>query len=423
MYGELSEGLVFSLISGILPAFQKKGGRICMAPKKKNVVKQPVAQAPEETKKTEVHTPPKKAHTGPITTMEELLSQTGYALKGVKKGDVLEGTIIRVSTKEIGVDIGGKTEGVVIDRELEQYRDTLLALKPGDSVTATVIVAENDRGQSVLSLRKHIFEKRWVELIEAQKLGTPVEVVCRDQVRGGMLVDCAGIRGYIPQSQLDSQTVKQVDKMTNRKLMAKVMEVDQATNRLIFSQRAIAEEANLTRQKALLESITVGDVVEAKVTGVVPFGAFAKFTITKDSESHDIEGLIHISEIAWEKVEDPNQYMKTGDQIKVKIIGIDANTGKLTLSVKQLLPDPWENVLDMFEKDTTVKGTVSRVTPYGIFVTLSPGVDGLIHISKVSPGEEPKPGDEITCTIEDIQPEKRKISLSMTLTEKPIGYR
>jgi len=393
-----------------------------MAPKKKTSPKQTVPSVTEEKKEVQKASPV-KIHTGPATTMEELLSQTGYALKGVKKGDVMDGTIVRVSAKEIGVDIGGKTEGVVIDRELEQYKDTLLALKPGDFVTATVIVAENDRGQSVLSLRKHIFEKRWVELAEAQKIGTPIEVVCRDQVRGGMLVDAAGMRGYIPQSQLDGATLKQLDKMANRKLMVKVMEVDQATNRLIFSQRALAEEANLSRQKALLESIQVGDVVEAKVTGVVPFGAFAKFTITKESESHDIEGLIHISEIAWEKVEDPNQYMKNGDQIKVKIIGIDSNTGKLTLSIKQLLPDPWENVLDMFEKDTTVKGTVSRVTPYGIFVTLSPGVDGLIHISKVSPGEEPKPGDEITCTIEDIQPEKRKISLSMTLTEKPIGYR
>jgi len=393
-----------------------------MAPKKKTSPKQTVPSVTEEKKEVQKASPV-KTHTGPATTMEELLSQTGYALKGVKKGDVMDGTIVRVSAKEIGVDIGGKTEGVVIDRELEQYKDTLLALKPGDFVTATVIVAENDRGQSVLSLRKHIFEKRWVELAEAQKIGTPIEVVCRDQVRGGMLVDAAGMRGYIPQSQLDGATLKQLDKMANRKLMVKVMEVDQATNRLIFSQRALAEEANLSRQKALLESIQVGDVVEAKVTGVVPFGAFAKFTITKESESHDIEGLIHISEIAWEKVEDPNQYMKNGDQIKVKIIGIDSNTGKLTLSIKQLLPDPWENVLDMFEKDTTVKGTVSRVTPYGIFVTLSPGVDGLIHISKVSPGEEPKPGDEITCTIEDIQPEKRKISLSMTLTEKPIGYR
>jgi len=355
--------------------------------------------------------------------MEELLSMTGYFLKGVKKGDVVEGAVTRVTPKEITVDIGGKTEGVVIDRELEVYKEALMALKIGDKVVAQVIVAENDRGQSVLSLRRSIFEKRWAMLIQAQKDGTPVEVILKEPVRGGILVDCGGLRGYIPQSQIDTSLSKQLDKASGRRISVKVMEVDKDTNRLIFSQRAITEEETLIKQKELLSVVTVGETVKATVTGVVSFGAFAKFTITKDGTERDVEGLIHISEIAWEKVDDPNQYLKSGDTIKVKIIGVDTESGKLTLSLKQLLPDPWEHVLDMFEKDSQVKGTVSRVTPYGIFITLSPGVEGLIHISKISPGEEPKVGEEITCIVEDVQPEKRKISLSMTLTEKPIGYR
>jgi len=393
-----------------------------MAPKKKLDKQTPiVAEEIATTKKEEVKPQPPKKITA--TTMAELLAQTGYSLKGLKKGDVVEGTVTRVTPKEVTIEIGGKTEGVVIDRELESYRDTILALKVGDRVTAQVIVAENDRGQSVLSLRKSIFEKQWTGLTDKQKSGEPIEVLLKELVRGGMLVDCGGLRGYIPQSQFDSATSKQLDKMVGRRMPVKVMEVEQASNRLIFSQRAMTEEANLSKQKELLELIKVGDIVEAKVTGVVPFGAFAKFSVSKDNESHDIEGLIHISEIAWEKVEDPGQYIKTNDTVKVKVIGIDEKTGKMTLSLKQLLPDPWEHVLDMFEKDTQVKGTVSRVSPYGVFVNLSPGIDGLIHISKISPGEEPKVGDEITVNIEDIQPEKRKISLSMTLTEKPIGYR
>ena len=356
-------------------------------------------------------------------TMEELLSMTGYNLKGVKKGDVVEGVVTRVVPKEITVEIGGKTEGVVIDRELENYRDMLMALKPGDKVIAQVIVAENDRGQSVLSLRRSIFEKRWVDLAENQKNATPVEVILKEPVRGGILVDFGGLRGYIPQSQLDSGLSKQMDKISGRRVTVKVVEVDKETNRLVFSQRAISEGATLAKQKEVLDALTVGESVQATITGVVPFGAFAKLSVTKDGTQHDVEGLIHISEIAWEKVEDPGQYLKIGDSVKIKVIGVDSTTGKLTLSLKQLLPDPWEHVLDMFEKDSNVKGKVSRVTPYGIFVILSPGVEGLVHISKVSPGEEPKVGDEITCLIEDIQPDKRKISLSMALTEKPIGYR
>lgn len=356
-------------------------------------------------------------------TMEELLSMTGYALKGVKKGDVVEGAVTRVSPKEITIDIGGKTEGVVIDRELENYRDMLMALKPGDKVVAQVIVAENDRGQSVLSLRRSIFEKRWEELAARQKSGEAVDVVLKEPVRGGILVDFGGLRGYIPQSQLDGAFTKQGERVTGRKVSVKVVEVDRETNRLVFSQRAISEGATLARQKELLDALTVGESVQATITGVVPFGAFARLSVTKNGEKHDIEGLIHISEIAWEKVEDVGQYLKVGDNVKVKIIGVDPATGKLTLSLKQLLPDPWEHVLDMFEKDTTVKGTVSRVSPYGVFVTLSPGVEGLIHISKIAPGEEPKSGQEITCLIEDIKPDQRKISLSMALTEKPMGYR
>ncbi len=356
-------------------------------------------------------------------TMDELLSMTGYSLKGVKKGDQVEGVVARVTPKEVTIDIGSKTEGVVIDRELETYRDALMMLTPGEKVVAQVIVAENDRGQSVLSLRKSIFDKRWEALADHQKSGTPVDVIVKEVVRGGVLVDFGGLRGYIPQSQLDGGLTKQLDKIIGRKIQVKIVEVDKATNRLVFSQRAISDGALLAKQKEVLDALAVGDTVTATITGVVPFGAFAKIKVSKDEKEFEVEGLIHISEIAWEKVEDPGQYLKVGDTVKVKVIGIDTETGKLTLSLKQLLPDPWENVLDMFEKDSNVKGTVSRVSPYGIFVTLSPGIEGLIHISKITPGEEPKAGDEMTCLIEDIKPEQRKISLSVALTEKPIGYR
>src|SRR3990170_834173 len=157
-------------------------------------------------------------------TMEELLATTGYALKGLKKGDVIEGTVAFVSPKEVRIDIGSKTEGVVIDRELENFKDALMALKPGDRVVCQVIVAENDRGQSVLSLRRSIFEKKWQELADHIKSGDQVEVICREAVRGGILVDYGGIRGYIPQSQLDAAGFKQMDKLNGRSIQAKVIE-------------------------------------------------------------------------------------------------------------------------------------------------------------------------------------------------------
>lgn len=365
---------------------------------------------------------PKTKTTG-ASSMEELLAKTGYTLKGLKKGDTVTAVITRISAREIALDTGSKTEGVVMDKEIENYRDMLAKLNVGDTVTAQVVVAENDRGQSVLSIRKSLLEKRWATLADVQKNGEAIEVVLRDPVRGGVLVDYGGIRGYIPLSQLDTAVAKQLDKATGRRIKVKVIEVDAATNRLVFSQRAIAEEVTLARQKELLDVIPVDKTVEASITGVAPFGAFAKFEVEKDGVKHEVEGLIHISEIAWEKVDDPNQYLKSGDKIKVKVIGVDEKTGKVTLSVKQLLPDPWEHVLDMFEKDSQVKGTVTRTSPYGIFVELAPGVEGLIHVSKVIPGTEPNVGEEITCLVEEVKADQRKISLSMALTEKPIGYR
>lgn len=367
--------------------------------------------------------PKKQKSSKAASSMEELLKNSGYTLKGIKKGDTMTGVITRMSAREIALNVGGKTEGVVMDRELETYKDMLSHLKPGDTVVCQVIVAENDRGQSVLSIRKSLLEKRWQSLTDVQKAGEAVDVVLREQVRGGVLVDYGGIRGYIPMSQLDSTLAKQLDKVTGRRIKVKVIEVDAATNRLVFSQRAITEEAALSKQKELLDAVAVDSTVEATITGVAPFGAFAKFSVEKEGTKHDIEGLVHISEIAWEKVDDPNQYLKSGDTLKVKVIGVDAASGKVTLSLKQLLPDPWEHVLDMFEKDSQVKGKVTRTTPYGIFVELTPGIEGLIHISKVTPGSEPKSGDEITCIVEEVKPDQRKISLAMALTEKPIGYR
>lgn len=379
-----------------------------------------MAKKQADVKVIEEKTSDKKS---PATSMEELLKKTGYNLKGLKKGDVVEGVITRMTTREIALNIGGKTEGIVMDKELETYREMLSRLSVGATVTAQVIIAENDRGQSVLSIRKALLDTRWTQLSDLQKSGESVEVALRESVRGGVLVDYGGLRGYVPLSQLDATLSKQLDKAVGRRIKVKVIEVDAPTNRLVFSQRAITEEAVLAKQRDLIDAVPLDTSVEATITGVAPFGAFAKFSVQKEKEAHDVEGLIHISEIAWEKVDDPNQYLKTGDTLKVKVIGVDAKTGKVTLSLKQLLPDPWEHVLDMFEKDTQVKGKVTRVSPYGIFVELSPGVEGLIHVSKVAPGQEPKAGDEIMCLIEDLKPDQRKISLSMALTEKPMGYR
>lgn len=350
-------------------------------------------------------------------TMEELLSSTGYKMKNWQRGTVIEAKVLDVSAKHILLDIGGKSEAIVHEKELPYIGDLLETLKVGDSVPVQVVNPENERGQTVVSLRKSAVVKRWDTLNEKLKKDQSVDVIIKEMSRGGFLVDFMGLRGFIPMSQVDSELSRQGDRVVGRKLQVKILEVDREANRLVFSQLA----GGLSdAQKRALSKVEVGKTYSGEVKGIAPFGAFVNVSIT---EGAVLPGLIHISEIAWEKVENPNDYLKIGQTVEVKIIGVDQKVGKLTLSLKQLVADPWEDVMKVFSIDQTVRGKVTRLTQYGAFVSLLPGIEGLVHISKIPPGTEPKVGEEVECIIEEITPDKRKVSLSLVTHAKPIGYR
>ncbi len=349
--------------------------------------------------------------------MEELLSSTGYKMKNWQRGTVIEAKVLDVSAKHILLDIGGKSEAIVHEKELPYIGDLLETLKVGDSVPVQVVNPENERGQTVVSLRKSAVVKRWDTLNEKLKKDQSVDVIIKEMSRGGFLVDFMGLRGFIPMSQVDSELSRQGDRVVGRKLQVKILEVDREANRLVFSQLA----GGLSdAQKRALSKVEVGKTYSGEVKGIAPFGAFVNVSIT---EGAVLPGLIHISEIAWEKVENPNDYLKIGQTVEVKIIGVDQKVGKLTLSLKQLVADPWEDVMKVFSIDQTVRGKVTRLTQYGAFVSLLPGIEGLVHISKIPPGTEPKVGEEVECIIEEITPDKRKVSLSLVTHAKPIGYR
>ncbi len=374
----------------------------------------PIPPADSTIKKGE-----KKTKTSPEpVTMEELLSQTGYLIKGHKRRDMVEGTITTVTPRSLLLDIGGKSEAVVHEKEIPFITDLLKELHVGERITVQVVNPENDRGQTVVSLRKTALNKRWELLGEKMKQNETVEVVIREMSRGGFLVDYAGLRGFIPLSQIDSEFTRLGDRASGRRLTVKIIELDRGANRLVLSQSGHTTQSE--KQKEALKLVEIGKTYKAEVTGIAPFGAFVSVAITPEV---NLSGLIHISEIAWEKVESTASYIKTGQRLDVKAIGADQTNGKLTLSLKQLTPDPWLDVVKMFSIDQTIKGKVARVSDYGIFVTLLPGIEGLIHISKLAPGEEPKLGEDIECTVEEVIPEKRKISLSLVTHAKPIGYR
>lgn len=350
-------------------------------------------------------------------TMEELLSQTNYAFKSWQRGQMLTGTITSISNKHVVIDIGGKSEAIIHEKEIPYIADILVDLKAGETVSVYVVNPENDRGQTVVSLRRTAMSKRWELLAEKLKKGEAITVTIKDFTKGGFLVDYMGLRGFIPLSQVDAELSRAGEKGYGRRLQVKIIEADKNTNRLVLSQLAGSmSEA----QKGAIKAVEIGKVYPAQITGVAPFGAFVSVKISQETA---LPGLIHISEIAWEKVENVGNYFKVGQTVEVKVINVDKNLGKLTLSVKQLLTDPWQDAAKMLSIDQIVKGKVTRVSDYGVFVQFLPGIEGLVHISKLSPGAEPKVGEEVECTIEEIIPDKRKISLSMITHAKPIGYR
>ena len=362
--------------------------------------------------------------------MEELLKTTGYELKGLKKGQTVEGLVTDITKKMILIDIGAKTEGVVVDKEYEVAREMMQNLTVGDTVEAIVGSPENDRGQILLSLRQTVMNKRWEFFDELLKTGKAIQVKGLEVNKGGIIVKVQGVRGFVPSSQFGREYLGRLNNLQNKSFEVKVIEVDREKNRLIFSEKAVSEQEALAQQSEALKTVKVNDELEGVVSGIMPFGVFVRASVAskkskkdKEDESLFLEGLVHISEISWEKVDNPGMHFKTGDKIKVKVIGVDEKSARLNLSVKQLSDDPWVKIAEKYPEGSKVKGEITRLAAFGAFVNLAPGVDGLIHISKIPTDKEFKAGQKIECFVEQVDLAHRRMSLSLALMKKPVGYK
>lgn len=348
-------------------------------------------------------------------TMDELLTQTGYALKGLKRGNLVEGVITYISPREILVDVGAKSEGIVSDRDFALLSDLLKTLKVGDKVTAYVVNPEDDSGRLILSLRKAGFDYKWKTLAEAKEKGEMVSVRGLEANRGGLIVDWQNLRGFIPASQIAISFAGRPQELVGQNIQVKILEVEQKNNRLIFSQKATQTVEDEAKLKESLAKIKIGQTYEGVVSGITSFGLFVNV--------EGIEGLVHISEIAWEKINDPNEYFKVGDKIQVLVLEADKASGRLNLSIRKLSPDPYEKLAKSYTQEKLIKGKIVKLTNFGAFVRLEEGIEGLIHISKIPPDREFRLGEEVECLIESIDSQKRKISLALALKEKPVGYK
>lgn len=347
--------------------------------------------------------------------MEELLKKTGYKLFGLKRGEFIEGRVTEIKKKTVLVDIGAKSEGIVIGKDYEEVEGYIKELKVGDTVLCYIKQPENESGQIILSLRKAAEDWKWGFFEEKLSTGEPIEVKTYEVNRGGMIAQSRGVQGFIPASQFAKKYQGHLEELINNVLKVKVIEIERSNNRLIFSEKAVSEAKLMAKKKKLLEKIKIGDKLEGIVSSLTPFGIFV--------ETKGLEGLVHISEISWGKVEDPNDYFKAGDKIKVKVVGIDKATGRLNLSVKQLMPDPWEKVEEKYQAGRKLTGKVTNLAPFGAFVNFEAGIEGLLHISKIPIDFDIDVGSKVKVEVESVDPENRRMSLSLILKKKPVGYK
>ncbi len=346
-------------------------------------------------------------------SMDELLAASEENAQPVAAGETVTGKVLSIKKHEILVDLGARGIGIVPRREVSFARN----LNVGDEVTASVIEAEMADGSVLLSLRKAAKEKGWDEIQSRIDNSEIIEIIPFDANRGGLLAEYEGIRGFLPVSQLSAEhyprvgsadkdeILQRLNALVNNPMKVRILDANRKDNKLIFSEKEAVKDGLAER----FAELNVGDVVKGIVTGVVDFGAFVNVD--------GVEGLIHISEISWERVNNPADYVKVGDTVEAKIIAIDKE--RLSLSIKQLTQDPWLSEVENLKRGDEVEGTITRITPFGAFVQISPAVEALVHVSELGNGNGVDPEKVFTLNerkkfkVLDIDKDGRTISLTI----------
>jgi small subunit ribosomal protein S1 len=348
--------------------------------------------------------------------------------KTFDKGEVTTGRVVTVKEGEVLVNVGGRAEGVISGRELS-FCGKRKKLEEGAEVLVYVMNPENDKGQLELSIRKTGEAQKWHQLDEAQENGEVLEVTVIEANNGGVIVSIdKDLRGFIPTSQLDNKRIypvggfenkqeaskelqKKLAGLINDKIKAKIIEINRKKNRVILSEKLVSADADLELRDKTLKQCKVGGILKGEVTGIAPFGLFVN--------ASGLEGLVHLSEISWDKVENPADFYKVGDEVKVQIIGIEDDGRRIAYSIKRLLDDPWEDIIKKYKVGQRVKGKIQKIVEYGAFVRIDEKVNGLIHISELSddlvsdPAKFVQVGKTYELEIISISKSERHLGLSL----------
>lgn len=367
--------------------------------------------------------PKKKFKDQTGSAMANLMEQDTKIKNLPKVGDIVKGTVLSASRKEVLLDIGGVMTGIIRTKELYNDDEDLANLQPGAEAEATVLELEDEQGMMGLSFRFAGHQKTWAVLQEFKEKGQTVQAKIIDANKGGLLITLNTTPGFLPVSQLSpeyyprvqggdkNKILERLKSYVGQKFNVKVLDIDPANEKLIVSEKAAWEET----QKDVLGKYKVSDVVDGAITAVTDFGVFVEFG-TK------LEGLIHISELAWQRIDNPADLYKVGDKIQAEIIKIDGS--KIFLSSKKLKKDPWENINDKFKVNDIVDGTVLKLTPFGLFVRLDENIHGLAHISELSNKKIDSmdsiasPGRVMKFRIVSIEPTEHRLGLSIKSLEE-----
>jgi small subunit ribosomal protein S1 len=327
-------------------------------------------------------------------------------------GDVIEGTIVRIDRNEVMVDVGYKSEGVIPSRELSVRKSVNPKdlVNEGDKIQALVLDKEDDEGRLILSVKRAIYEKAWGDIQRISDNDESVKGIVIESVKGGLIVDI-GVRGFLPASLIDVRRVKELTSYIGEEIEAKILELDRQRNNIVLSRKAHLEEEQSGERQSFLEDLEVGNIKEGKISSIVNFGAFV--------DIGGMDGLVHVSELSWRHVENPNEVVKVGDTVTVKVLEIDNDKERISLSIKQVTEDPWLDFELQYKQDDIVDGDVTKVVPFGAFVTIGKGVEGLVHVSEISTDKVDSPelalaiGQKVKIKITELDIPKRRVNLSI----------
>lgn len=361
-------------------------------------------------------------------TMEQWMNGD-FGFRSYKRGDVVDGVIVQISENEILVDIGAKSEGIVTDREIEKLGPNELdTLHVGMTVRTVILNPEDKDGNILLSLTQAEVDRDWEDAERKMESGEIFESTVTNHNKGGVIVPFGRLRGFIPASQLtrlrrkgDENNAQSLVSLVGQKMWLKVIEVDRGHNRLILSEQAAMRQRNKTLKERLLTELKEGDVVSGEVISLADFGAFVNLG--------GADGLIHLSELSWRRVNHPSEVLKVGDEVEVQVLNVDRERRRIGLSLKRLQPEPWSQVETQYQLGQVVRGTITKLTSFGAFARLegdtSGEVEGLIHLSELAdrpvqnPRDVVKEGDTLDLRIIRVDAAKKRMGLSLRRANDP----